>query len=239
VPYKTGNGHLFNDGSSANTRVATHTFSDTGNFTVKLVITDINGCTDSVSKIIRSSGVNYDFTFKQDICNPLLVTFNINNAGLTGPSWSTGDGTIINNIAAPVHQYADTGTYLIKLAIQNSSCIDTIRKKIAINFSNSNIILTPDTTICKGIGKLLRSNIDSTFNFCWSPAGFLNNATIANPTTNNTIPITYQLIGTVTENNLVANGDLRMAIFLQATFHFHRAILPVIHHLLSTATGNI
>lgn len=197
----------FDDGSSANTRITTHTFIDTGNFTVKLVVTDINGCTDSVSKIIRSSGVNYDFTFKQDICNPLLVTFKINNTDLTGPSSSTGDGTIINNIAAPVHQYADTGTYLIKLAIQNNSCIDTIRKKISINFSNSNIILTPDTSICKGIGKLLRSNIDSTFNFCWSPAGFLNNATIANPTTNNTIPITYQLIGTITENNLLVNGD--------------------------------
>ena len=197
----------FDDGTNANSQMATHTYSDTGNYAVKLVITDINGCADSVTKIIRSSGVNYDFTFKQDICNPLLVTFKINNAGLTGPSWSMGDGTIINNNASPVYQYADTGTFLIKLAIQNSSCIDTIRKKISINFSNSNIILTPDTTICKGFGKLLRSNIDSTFNFCWSPAGFLNNDAVANPTTNTTVPITFQLIGTVTENDLVVNGN--------------------------------
>ena len=54
---------------------------------------------------------------------------------------------------------------------------------------------------------MLRSNIDSTFNFCWSPASYLNNAAIANPTTNNTVSVTYQLIGTVTENNLVVNGD--------------------------------
>ena len=197
----------FDDGSNANTQMATHTYSDTGNYAVKLVVTDINGCADSVTKIIRSSGVNYDFTFKQDICNPLLVTFKINNAGLMGPSWNMGDGIIINNNASPVYQYADTGTYLIKLAIQNSSCIDTIRKNISINVSNSNIILTPDTTICKGFGKLLRTNIDSTFNFCWSPTSFLNNNTFANPTTNTTVPITYQLIGTVTENDLAVNGN--------------------------------
>ncbi len=197
----------FDDGSNANTQITTHTYSDTGKYTVKLVVTDINSCADSVSKIIRSSGVNYDFTFNQDICNPLQVTFKINNAALSGPSWSMGDGTIINNNASPIYQYADTGTYLIKLAIQNSSCIDTIRKKISINFSNHNIILTPDTTICKGFEKLLRSNIDSTVDFCWSPASFLNNNTFANPTTNTTVPITYRLTGIVTENNLVVNGN--------------------------------
>ena len=208
VPFKNGNGN-FGDGATGTDQNTSHTYANYAPHTVKLIATDINGCKDSISKVIATNGINFDFVFEQDVCNPLSVRFKAVGDTTAEIFWSFGDGTIINNIRNPLHVYPDTGFYLVQYSTGNIStgCIDTVRKTIYIGWRNDNIILTPDTTICFGASKLLRSAIDSTLEFCWSPAGFLNNVNLADPTTSTPSTITYQLLGVSEESNLVANSN--------------------------------
>ena len=174
---------------------------------MKLVVTDINGCTDSISKVVNTIGINFDFVFEQDACNPLSVFFKAIGDTTAEIFWSLGDGTIINNFRNPSHVYADTGYYLVQYSTGNitTGFIDTLQKIIFIGYRYANIVLTPDTTICFGTNKLLRSNIDSLLQFCWSPNIFLNNVAFANPTTSTPSTITYTLLAANEENNLVTN----------------------------------
>ena len=197
----------FGDGATSNLENVSHAYSAAGSYDVKLVITDDNGCKDSAANTISSNGINFDFTFEQDVCNPRSVKFTAIGDTIANIFWSLGDGTIINNIRNPLHVFADTGYYLVQYSTGNGICVDTIRKTIFIGYRNANIILTPDTAICFGTSKMLRSNIDSSLNFCWSPASFLNNVNFANPTTSTPSSITYTLGAAVAENNLVVNGD--------------------------------
>ncbi len=199
----------FGDGGSDALQNTTHTYAGNGSYTVKLIAADINGCKDSISKTVTTSGINFDFVFEQDACNPRSVIYKAVGDTTAEIFWSLGDGTVINNLRNPVHIYADTGYYFVQYSTGNTTtgCIDTVRKSIYIGWRNANIILTPDTTICYGTSKLLRSNMDSTWPFCWSPHSFLNNENLANPTTSTASTITYTLLAKSEENNLVTNGN--------------------------------
>lgn len=199
----------FGDGGTDTLQNPSHTYSNYGSNTVKLVITDINGCKDSTTKVVTASGINFDFVFEQDVCNPQQVHFRAVGDTTAEIFWSGGNGVTITNIRNPTFFYPNTGSYDIMYSTGNASsgCIDTVKKTIFIGWVNDNIILTPDTTICLGTSKLLRSNIDSTLQFCWSPASFLNNPSFADPTTSTPSTITYSLNAVNHETNLVTNGD--------------------------------
>ena len=199
----------FGDGEADTLQNTSHTYSSYGDRIVKLVVTDINGCQDSITKLVSTSGIHFDFVHEQDACNPLSVLFKA--VGDTTPEiyWSLGDATVINNIRNPLHQFADTGLYLVQYSTGNftTGCIDTIQKSIFIGYRNSNIILTPDTTICFGTSKILRADFDTSLRYCWSPLIYLEDTDPANQRTNTPGNITYTLLSASEENNLIINGD--------------------------------
>jgi gliding motility-associated-like protein len=153
----------------------------------------------------KTNSLDVDLHYKQDICNPLSVQFfNAGNA-TQNPYWSFGDGNTITNVLTPVHTYNNFGNYTIRFGVQNGTCVDTIEKVISIFVSDNDVIFTPDTTICDGSGKQLRTR--SSLNFCWSPANYLDNANLPNPVTSTTQNITYYFTAEVAGNNLITNGD--------------------------------
>src|SRR5207253_1567767 len=89
--------------------------------------------------------------------------------------------------------------------IQNGSCKDTVTKNISINVSDSNLIITPDTTICENATKQLRTK--PVLSFCWSPTTYLDNPNSPNPITTTPQKITYYFTAQVPGNNLIVNGD--------------------------------
>ncbi len=97
------------------------------------------------------------------------------------------------------------GDYLVKFSIGNGVCVDTIRKTISINVLWDNVILTPDTTICYGSVKQLRTV--PSLSFCWTPVTYLDNPNLPNPTTSATQDITYYFTAEVTGANIITNGN--------------------------------
>ena len=197
----------FGDKSIATTQNNTHIFSVAGTYNIILNATDNKGCTDSATAIITTTGSEpADFSYKQDVCNPLSIQFFALGATPINPKWFYGDSNTSNGVVNPTYLYAAPGTYTVKYVTQNLSCTDTISKNITVNFTKDNIILTHDTTICFGSTKQLLTT-PALLDFCWTPTTNLSDANSANPTTNTTVPITYYFTATVPGNNLIINGD--------------------------------
>ncbi|NII29560.1 T9SS type B sorting domain-containing protein [Pseudoflavitalea sp. X16] len=146
-----------------------------------------------------------DFSFKQDVCNPYTVTFANASTATTSPYWDLGDGTMITGNLNPVHTYANFGDYTIRFSVQDGNCRDTVDKIISINVVKDDIIITPDTVICDGTTKQLRTK--PSLSFCWYPTTYLDNPNSPNPVTSTPHNITYYFNAEVTGNNLIVNGD--------------------------------
>jgi gliding motility-associated-like protein len=169
-------------------------------------INQINpNCTFVLDSCLITNACNVDFSYKQDICNPLSVQFYGLGTIPTGTYWNFGDGNIITSNSNPIHIYANTGNYIVKYGFQSGSCTDTITKTISVSVVTSNIILTPDSTICFGSSKQLRS--ESSLSYCWSPSTYLNDPAAQNPITSTPGPIMYYLNAEVQGANLLTNGN--------------------------------
>lgn len=152
---------------------------------------------------IKDKSIIGDFSYKQDVCNPLSVQFfNLDNTSNTH-YWSLGDGTIILNTENPVHVYTSPGNYTVKHCSGN--CIDTTTKIVSVGILPEDILLTPDATICINTTKQLLTQ--PALSFCWSPTTYLNNPSSPNPVTSATEPITYYFTAEMIGINAITNGD--------------------------------
>lgn len=124
-------GDVFSGGSNidsvANPR---HRFSNSGNYNVRLVITDTLQCRDTLIQtiVIKQNAVaSFDYT---NGCLGLETQFSNSSQidaldSISSYYWDFGDGDTSNG-ASPQHAYADTGTYAVQLIIRTvSGCIDT------------------------------------------------------------------------------------------------------------------
>ncbi|MEO6675601.1 MAG: PKD domain-containing protein, partial [Ginsengibacter sp.] len=197
----------FGDGATANTQNISHFYVTPGTYTVKLVVTSTNGCQDSVSKDVTITPVeDFDFTYKQNICDPLSIQFFNVGANSSNPYWSFGDASTSTGDLNPVHTYSSFGNYMVKYIVQNGGCTDTINKIISVNVVYGNLITTADTTICFGSTKQINT-VPASLSFCWSPSTYLDDPNSPNPITAALQNITYYLNAEVTGANVIVNGD--------------------------------
>jgi PKD repeat protein len=133
--------------SSASNPSNTYTTAVPANYSVKLTVTDANGCKAELNKpdYIQVQKVTPNFTAPASAC--VFAAVNVTNTstpGITYTSWDWGDfsGNTLNSPAT--HYYSAPGTYKIKLTTQNGACQDTISKTIVIHPQpNINFSFTP------------------------------------------------------------------------------------------------
>lgn len=196
----------FGDAGTASTQNTSHSYLASGDYTVKLVVTDANGCKDSVMTNIEVIALAFDFSYSRDVCDPLLVQFNGIGAGSDNTYWSFGDDNTIIGVTTISHTYAAPGNYVIKYSITNGVCTDTVTKTISVDLERDiSLVLTQDTTICYNATKQLRTA--PALDFCWSPVTYLDNPSSPQPVTSATQDITYYFTAQVTGANLITNGD--------------------------------
>ena len=121
----------FGDGTVAGINDPLHTYTAAGNYTVKLVVRNQYGCIDSqTSNVQVVLPVSAAFTGDNLVsCTP-PVSVNFTNQNLAGNSyfWDFGDSTS-SALSNPVHNFADTGNYSIKLIVRNiNGCSDSLKK---------------------------------------------------------------------------------------------------------------
>lgn len=123
----------FGDGTTSTNENPSHTYSKEGTFTVKLFVTNISGCMDSLVKkdFIKISKPSVSINnLPQKGCVPLAHTFSakINSLdALTGYLWNFGDGTTSTEVS-PKHVYTTPGKFSVTLTYTTAGgCTDSVK----------------------------------------------------------------------------------------------------------------
>jgi gliding motility-associated-like protein len=151
--------------------------------------------------------ISEDFIFKQDVCNPLSITFQ--SSAVIGNydeiKWNFGDGNTAAATDNPSTTYLSQGSYDVEMIVVKGACSDTVRKSITVGVIVGNVILTSDTTICPNSS--LKIQTKPALNFCWSPVTYLDNPNSPNPTASPLQNIKYYYTAEIAGTNLITNGD--------------------------------
>lgn len=126
----------FGDGSTAGNSTAAHSYSQSGDYTIRLIVTDIQGCSDTLTKnlLIRVNGPVAAFTpgiSGSCLLSAISFTDQSTHDGIHPIStwiWNYGDGISDTLTAAPfVHSYAAPGSYMVSLKVtDNLGCSDSV-----------------------------------------------------------------------------------------------------------------
>jgi gliding motility-associated-like protein len=149
----------FGDGATGGGATPAHVYTRAGIYTVKLVITDRNGCKDSLTKPLHITvfGPTANFaSVTPGACLNAAVSFaDSSRSDGTHPIqqwiWNYGDGSSDTLTAPPFqHLYAAQGTYTVSLTVTDSrGCRDIITKNSYLVVARPQAIFyTPDTNSC-------------------------------------------------------------------------------------------
>jgi PKD repeat protein len=151
----------FGDGSPIETLptpLVEHTYSEPGNYTVTLVVTDnetLQDSTISVVTVIYYPTASFTYSPTTPIVGE-TVTFNASNSQPNGGvivnyKWDFGDGSPITNTTTPIttHVYSAVGNYTVTLTVVDSENLtdSTIRYITLINYPVANFNYSPSYPI--------------------------------------------------------------------------------------------
>ncbi len=171
----------FGDGGSANSQNTSHAYTTAGTYTVKLIVTDNNGCIDSTSIDVNAQpGVNAEAGADTSICSNGPVSVMLNGTAIGGPYlWSPALYLNNPNIQNPIATVSVTTTFYLNVT-GAASC--TSMDSVTIYINPLPLVNTiNDTAICK-FSTVVLNTVSNANVYQWSPAIFVSNPVIANPT---------------------------------------------------------
>ncbi|MBK7666805.1 MAG: gliding motility-associated C-terminal domain-containing protein [Sphingobacteriaceae bacterium] len=192
-----GNGQVVN--TSASTIAVTYTNS--GTFTVSLVVIDPSACNEkdsSITYITVHPNVDVTATASQVPCSD-TVLYNgpvVTTGTLSTYQWTFATGGSINSstINSPINTYSNSGTYTAQvLAVKDKGCRDSTILSINVN---TLVPTVTSNTICQGASGGITAGGGT--NYSWTPSTGLSNTNIANPIANPTVTTTYSVVVTNT-----------------------------------------
>ncbi|MEO6720414.1 MAG: PKD domain-containing protein [Ferruginibacter sp.] len=131
----------FGDNTTSTLANPSHIYNAFGNFTVQLVVTGINGCTDTIRKtnfIKIIAPVALLKNLPDSGCVPFIKTFSSTVTSfdpVVSYLWNFGDGTT-STTATPTHTFTTAGIYTITLIVTTAGgCTDTtiVAKGVTVN----------------------------------------------------------------------------------------------------------
>lgn len=127
----------YGDGTTSTGYYGSHTYATNGMYNIKLVVTDENGCKDSITRLsyIKIIEPVADFSIGDTSqCAPAAITFTDNSQYATSWEWDFGDGGTGSTDRNPApHIYALPGFYQVSLYVRGvNNCVDTVRKWIRV-----------------------------------------------------------------------------------------------------------
>ncbi|RYY47153.1 MAG: PKD domain-containing protein, partial [Chitinophagaceae bacterium] len=168
----------FGDGGTATTQNATHTYATAGNFSVKLVVMDINGCKDSITRQVSANTISVFAGDDTSYCSNSIVTHTLGGSG-GGSAFNWQPAALLNNnsSANPVATITSTTTFYLTLSdALGCSAVDSVT---IIVKPRPIVLSTSDTSFCSNTTLSLSASGAATYS--WTPATAVSNPAIANP----------------------------------------------------------
>lgn len=196
----------FGDGSSSTAQHPVHTYTTAGNYTVKLIATNIYNCNNIEIKNLYITVYNKptaSFTASPTIaCDPgETINFQSTSTGAVSWLWNFGDGNT-STLQNPAHIYGATGSYDVSLIVTNANgCKDTLVKSSFIEIISAPPVsfTASDTTGCAPKTISFTNNTPNTTAWLWD-FGNGTTSTQQNPTVNYSSAGTYSVTLTTTSN---------------------------------------
>ena len=189
----------FGDGNTSTSATPTHTYVDTGVYTLKLVVNRGLLCADSTTTLVKVyPGFFPDFNSFGN-CKNFPIQFNDNSRADYGVinkwTWNFGDAGSPNNtssLANPTHTYNTTGTYTVTCLIESDKgCAGTVTKTIEILAQPPLTVIPKDTLIC--IIDTLQLHAVGAGTFTWSPNYMIDNVNSPDPLVSPDVTTTYRV----------------------------------------------
>jgi PKD repeat protein len=193
----------FGDGAISGDKNPAHVYAKGGQYKVRLILTNGNGCQDSS---IQTINVNYKpnaaFTSGKSCAgDPVSFTNNstIDGGSISQNFWSFGDGSNSTD-QNPVHTYAAPGTFTVTLITTgDKGCSDTATQKVVVynvpqvGFNASNV--------CAGNSmQFINQFVSASFKYRWT-FGDGDSSNAVNPAHTYAGPGTYSVTLFVTNAN--------------------------------------
>lgn len=208
----------FGDGNSTtitNSNIITHSYSASAvTRTVQHAVGFTTGCgTDTVTYIIPAINSNptASFSFVADtLCEQKPVQFNSTLTGISAWLWNFGNGT---SIAAPPlqHSFTNAGSFNVTLVVKDVNGCGSLpaTNTIVIN-AVPPINAGPDKYFRFGNPVTLDASISNqgNYDFIWTPATYLNLATILNPVASPDRKMTYTILATDKTTHCAASDSV-------------------------------
>lgn len=190
----------------------THTFPDTGFYTVALIADPTKPCRDTFFRTIHvtTSSVQADFSVETSGCEEDSIFVKATDLSsdpkfpVVGWNWLLTDNFAISRTSTaqnPVFGFPNVGStvYFMTLTVFSANgCSQTFTKSFNINIPDISV-LNEVFSICAGQSVALNPNGNPAWTYQWTPAQFLDDPNADNPISTPTTNVSY------TVN--VSNGD--------------------------------
>lgn len=190
----------FDDGTTSSLKSPVHSFTQPGQYNVKLQVTTEGGCTDSASMMVTVAKSPAAAIISPDsACALQSVVFLAQST--TSPSaiktwnWNFGNGKTSFSQLPSAQSYQAAGKYTISLFVTNSSgCVSSVAKLIVIK-PLPTITVSANATICTG--STISLLVSGAASYTWlTPDSNLSCTNCANPIANPSDNVTYHVKGT-------------------------------------------
>ncbi|MBS1584965.1 MAG: PKD domain-containing protein [Bacteroidetes bacterium] len=194
----------FGDNTSATGNPASHIYSQSGTYTVTLVVMDALGHADTTTHTITVSTGNFNYNLSSTVQNCRTIQLSasyVNGDTATQFLWIFGDNSPLGNGQAVTHTYSQFGNYTVSLVVSNSfGCVDTLT--LPVNLASIINYNVSDLQIDCRTAKLTATHIsgDTTAQYLW----IFNDNTTANSN-----PVTHDFgqSGSYTVKLVVSNAQ--------------------------------
>ncbi|MEO7310492.1 MAG: PKD domain-containing protein [Chitinophagaceae bacterium] len=191
----------FGDGGTSTIKNATHTYANIGPFNVRLTIISKDGCSADSLRILNTilpepkAGFTTTPAF---VCLGDSISFADNSSGLTSAvtewKWSFGDG-VTDTTMNVVHRFGSAGTFNVSLFITNGQgCVSNTFTSPAIVYDAPHVDAGPTLYGLAGNSIPMQPFVTgNNLSFEWSPATFLDDASLKAPLCTPVSDILYTL----------------------------------------------
>jgi gliding motility-associated-like protein len=197
---KTSAAWDFGDNTTGTGLNASHTYSISGDYDVKLTIISSSGCTKTITKRVTVLVNNVPvatITAPATGCVGQPVTFT-GASQSTDPvsfiKWTTSTG-VTSNSNPFHHNFTLPGTYTVQLIVGTANgCFDTTNLHTIVINPSPAIIASNDLTLCRGNSATISATGGLQYN--WAPSQGLSCTTCPNPIASPLLSTRYKVQGT-------------------------------------------
>ncbi len=130
----------FGDNNTSTSQNPLHLYPDSGTYQIQLLISDENGCLDSMSQsIIIYPTPEVQFSFSKACTNSGVLFYDssfVNGSSISNWTWNFGDGSAQSTLQLPMHSYTNSAAYPVQLTIQTTQgCLDSLIKLLIVDNS--------------------------------------------------------------------------------------------------------